>query len=453
MTSGQRWNAFLQRTHLIDWIQAVLLIVAMLVAADGFWTAVRRIFRVTRWLDFQVYYLSARLLAQASPVYSIADRTALGQALDLTPMVYNYPPFFTALFSPLAALPFRSAAYVWVGVGAAAIALMLWMLGRALSLSVWKIALLGLIAVLMPATIATFSVGQASLFLTLFFVSALVVAPQTNKAPNSIAAGILLGVAAGMKVYPVLFALPYLIHRRFKILVVMAGAFVATLAVGILSGGFHDTWMYWTQILPQAGELNLYPPNQSVRAVVQRLFESYAMETTVDKQSVTIALIPLFDAPRLGNLLGWAAVGVILALTVWILFRRKREMPARDAFIYNYALMVPTIMMVIPLSWDHYEPHLILPLAVVGLYKTAKPAPRILFALACLFLALHRYWTVVLVETPYAGLMMSGFLGALATWLALLWNPLTDGAPQFDRSSNSNILVNTTIQDDADAEE
>jgi len=130
---------------------------------------------------------------------------------------------------------------------------------------------------------------------------------------------------------------------------------------------------------------------------------------------LTIEALPLANAPLLGNALGWAAVAVILGTTVYVLWRRQRVLNERDAFLYNFALTVPAMLLVIPLSWDHYEPHLLLPLAVAGLYRTAKPTPKILFALACLCLALHRFWNVWLFESPFA-------------WFALLWNPARDAA-------------------------
>lgn len=421
-------RARIERTHWADWIQAGLLLAAFWIATDGWLRALPRFFRALRWLDFQVYYLSARLLMQGVPVYSIPARQALGAQLDLDPMVYNYPPYFTALFAPLGALLFSVAGYAWMALGLASLVISIALLARALHMSAWKIVVLALIALLMPATMATFNVGQASFLLTMFFAGAMVVAPRPTGGAKNFAAGALLGIAGGMKVYPLLLAVPYFVHRRFNAAFTIGAVFAGTILAGILAGGWADTVTYWTQVLPQAGALNLYPPNQSARAAIQRLFEPYAMSAVQNRQPVTISLMPLADAPLLGTITGWAFVGGVLLITLWIMLRRRRMLAERDAFIYNFALMVPAMLMVIPLSWDHYEPHLILPLAVAGLYKAAKPAPKILFALACLCLALHRYWNVVLFETPYAWLMMFGFLGAFFAWLALLWNPLPDAA-------------------------
>lgn len=143
---------------------------------------------------------------------------------------------------------------------------------------------------------------------------------------------------------------------------------------------------------------------------------------------LTIEALPLANAPLLDNALGWAAVAAILGTTLYVLWRRQRVLNERDAFLYNFALTVPAMLLVIPLSWDHYEPHLLLPLAVAGLYRTAKPTPKILFALACLCLALHRFWNVWLFESPFAWLMMFGFWGVVCAWFALLWNPARDAA-------------------------
>lgn len=420
----KRFTASVRRVTWADWVQAALLLAAFWIAADGWWRALPRFFRALRWLDFQVYYLSARMLAQGVPVYSISARQALGAQLDLDPMVYNYPPYFTALFAPFGALPFPVAGYLWMGLGLASIVVSVALLARALHMTAWRIAVLALIALLMPATMATFNVGQASFLLTMFFVAAMVVAPRPVGGAKNLAVGALLGVAGGMKVYPLLLAVPYLAHRRFNAVFALGAVFGGTIVAGILVSGWADTVTYWTQVLPQAGALNLYPPNQSARAAIQRLFEPYAMSAVQNRQPVTITLIPLADAPLWGTIAGWAFVAAVLLTTAWIMLRRRGALPERDAFIYNFALMVPAMLMAIPLSWDHYEPHLILPLAVAGLYRAAKPATKILFGLACLCLALHRFWNVILFETPFAGLMMFGFLGVFCAWLALLWNPV-----------------------------
>ena len=81
---------------------------------------------------------------------------------------------------------------------------------------------------------------------------------------------------------------------------------------------------------------------------------------------MTIEALSLANAPLLGTALGWAAVAAILGTTLYVLWRRQRVLNERDAFLYNFALTVPAMLLVIPLSWDHYEPHLLLPLAVAG---------------------------------------------------------------------------------------
>lgn len=416
--------AKIKRAHFADWVQGALLLLAFWIAATGFWRAQPRFWRALEWLDLQVYYLSARMLALDAPIYSVPARQTFGEQFGLDAMMYNYPPFFTALFAPLGVLPFQWTGYVWMALGLLALILSVWMLARALYLDIWKIIVLGLIALLMPATLSTFNVGQASLLLTVLFVSAMVVAPRPTGGIKNFAADALLGIASGMKVYPLLLSIPYLAQKRFNTLAVMGTVFAITLLAGIFVGGWGEAFLYWTEVLPRAGGLNLYPPNQSARAVIQRLFEPYSMSALRRGQVVTVELIPLLDARQWGTVLGWTVVFLILAVTLWTLLRRVRLLSARDAFLYNYALMIPAVMLMIPLSWDHYEPHLILPLAVVGLYKSAKPAPKILFGLACLLLALHRYWTAMLFEAPYAWLMMCGFLGTFTIWLALLWNPL-----------------------------
>ena len=102
---------------LVTLIEIALLIAAAIFAADGLVGVANHVFRRTNWLDFQVYYLSARMLELASPVYPSPPAQTLGVSLDLTPMVYNYPPFFTVLLRPFAFLPYHLAGTIWMVMG------------------------------------------------------------------------------------------------------------------------------------------------------------------------------------------------------------------------------------------------------------------------------------------------------------------------------------------------
>ncbi|MCC7164668.1 MAG: DUF2029 domain-containing protein [Anaerolineae bacterium] len=412
------------KDRLADWLVAAILVTANILAADGFLAQLNRILRASSWLDFQAYYLASALLNLGRPLYSKPVTAELAQTLGLAPMEYIYPSFFAALMRPLAALSFQSAGLVWLWSGLGALALTVLLLNKAFYLSTGKTMLLAIVAILMPEMLTSLFLGQTTLFLTLLFAAALAVAPRPAQGYKAFAAGLLIGVAAVIKVYPLVLIAVYLVHKRAKILAAIVVSILAAMLVSILyGGGTESVRAYFVEVLPEVGAMNLFPPNQSVVAAIQRLFQVYEMPTTIRGENVVITFIPLIHAPALGQALGIAAVLVILVTTFLVARRRLRLLPDRDAFIYNFGFVLSATLLVIPRTWDHYLPHLIIPLAIVGLYRPARTVPRILAALSCLFLALHSYWNVWMRGSPYSVLLLFGMLGTLSVWLALLWNP------------------------------
>lgn len=94
-----------------------------------------------------------------------------------------------------------------------------------------------------------------------------------------------------------------------------------------------------------------------------------------------------------------------------------------EAFVYNFAVTIPAVLLVIPLAWYTYTVHLIVSLAVVGFYKPLRTGAFLLFALSCLFLAAGAYQAVTLRQAPQSSLLLFGFAGTCSCWLALLLDP------------------------------
>lgn len=302
MHQNSNGQLFTAQDQLTDWLVAAILVTANILAADGFLSQLNRILRANAWLDFEAYYLASTLLNLERPIYSKPITAELAQTLGLVPMDYIYPSFFAALMRPLASLSFQTAGMVWLWFSLGALGLTIFLLYKALYLSTGKTIILTIVAVLMPEMLASLYLGQTTLFLTLFFASALAVAPQPAHGYKAFAAGLLIGVAAVIKVYPLLFAVVYMLHRRSRTLIAIAGSILGAMLVGILyGGGIENVQEYFAGVLPAVGALNLYPPNQSTVAVIQRLFQVYEMPTTIRGENVVVTFIPLTNIPALGQ--------------------------------------------------------------------------------------------------------------------------------------------------------
>lgn len=210
-----RWS-WSRAPGFVKWLAASILMTANVVAADGFLTLLARTFSLTRWQDFQAYYVAARLLNASRPLYSSSEVAALARALGLSPPAYIYPPFFAVLLRPLALFPFSTAGALWMGLNLTALGVTLLLLARTLRLSFWKINSLIFLALLLPSTLGSVQQGQPPLLLTLLIAAALAIGARSDPTRENVIAGSLLAVAGAFKIYPALIALIYFPHRRWN---------------------------------------------------------------------------------------------------------------------------------------------------------------------------------------------------------------------------------------------
>ncbi|MEJ2858701.1 MULTISPECIES: glycosyltransferase 87 family protein [unclassified Saccharothrix] len=184
--------------------------------------------------------------------------------------------------------------------------------------------------------------------------------------------GVLVGLAAAVKLTPLVFVLFFLCRRRFEAAGWATGVFAAATAVGfaVAPGASVDYWTRAVWSADRVGEVSL-PGNQSVRGMLVRL-----------------------GVPSL-----WVvAVVVVLALAGWVVVRSPGVLPAWLA-----TAAIGTL--VSPMSWSHHWVWLA-PLLVAAVLS-ARPALA-LPAAAAAVLAPHwvfpaapgsPWWTHVLGES------------------------------------------------------
>jgi len=73
-----------------------------------------------------------------------------------------------------------------------------------------------------------------------------------------------------------------------------------------------------------------------------------------------------------------------------------------------------------PVTWDLHFVHLLIPLLVIARLRWAAFSYRLLLSLVCLLLALHQHWQTLTRYWASPLVMMFGFAGVLAVWIALL---------------------------------
>jgi len=180
----------------------------------------------------------------------------------------------------------------------------------------------------------TLALGQVNLLLMLLVVADLFTAgaltPGGSKGRTRWWHGLGIGIAAGVKLTPLIF-IPYLLLiRRYRQAATAAGVFAATAALGyaILPG---DSSTYWAHgLFLKANRIVFLGTrgNQSLRGVLTRL-----------AGSVSEGTVP------------WIAAAVVIAVAglaaAALLYRARQPVPAMLACAL-------TGLLVSPLSWDHH---------------------------------------------------------------------------------------------------
>ena len=241
----------------------------------------------------------------------------------MTGLPFTYPPFAAVVMVPLALLPAWLAAALWTGASVGALAAVVVVVRRALGRPApgWLVALLTGGALALEPVWQNLTFGQVNLFLMLAVLVDLV-------RPERRWSGVLVGIAAGVKLTPLVFVvLLVLVGRRAA-----AGravlAFAGTVAVGFVAmPGSAAT--YWTDDLVDAGRVG--PP------------------ALAHNQSVYGALTRLLDGPPPTVL--WLAVAGPLALAVLVVgagwWRRGDR-------VLGTCLGALAMLLASPISWSHH---------------------------------------------------------------------------------------------------
>jgi alpha-1,2-mannosyltransferase len=292
--------------------------------------------------DFGAYSGAAHAVATGtSPYASFGGATIVMTGFD-------YPPFAAVLLRPLAFLSTRwqDVTWLWIALGA--------LLGgavitaRALLPASWPRARIGIfVALTFPPATYNLWHGQMNTVIFLFLALAL----SDYLSGHRTRCGVILGVAAGIKLAPVVLLL-VLVRRgwwRAALAGVAAGA--ATVAIGIGALGWSVTHQYLTSVLPVLNRDNGWIYNQTWNGVVSRLFQHSVL--TVDAPSVW-----LHGAATALSLL---TVGALL----FAVSGRERTRAERGA---EFACGLTVMLLVGSIAWYPVYVHLLIAIAAaVGL--------------------------------------------------------------------------------------
>ncbi len=275
-----------------------------------------------RWMiDFKVYMASGDVVRHGQSLYGMyIDSSLYGH------MPYTYPPLASLLFFVgLSAIPLKAASLVWNSCSLIALGAVVWLtLGKAeihgRAKAVLTVVGLILTAFLMPVRMDLIA-GQINLFLLL-----MVVWDFSGRAGRMQGVGV--GLAAGMKITPLLFIVYLVLTRRWAAARNAVLTFLGSIALGFLILP-KDAAHYWGGLVIQSSRAGgvFDTPNQSLAGAMARWFSNSDYQTW------------------------WLAVFVALAcygLAVAVSAYR------RGADFLGFSMVAVTALLVSPISWEHH---------------------------------------------------------------------------------------------------
>src|SRR5579859_4719865 len=285
--------------------------------------------------DLEVYRSGGLIVRHVSPPYHGNLASPLYDWTGQNGVQFTYPPFAAVVFAVGSVLSWTMLRTAMTVASLAALGLSLWITFGALGYSgrrtIRLAATLGVsaLALLTEPVQETLGLGQVNLLLMLLIMADLLT-PAALAGRTPWWHGIGIGVAAGIKLTPLIF-IPYLLLiRRCRQAATAAATFAVTVLLGyaVLPG---DSGTYWAHgLFLKANRIVFLGTrgNQSLRGVLTRL-----------AGSVTSGTLP------------WIAAGVVVVVVGLAAAALLQAAGQPVAAVLACAL---TGLLVSPLSWDHH---------------------------------------------------------------------------------------------------
>jgi hypothetical protein len=361
-STWSRWRFFLG--------PGLTLIVASTLAPlylTAFWPPASRV------VDFFQEWASARNYREGLPLYTPHGTTIpryLGPGIStgagLMIEVNAHPPTSVLLSLPFSMLAYPDAVLVWNLVSLVMLGASLYLLWRGLETRVSWLLFFPFTTALFLCTplFLQFSLGQLTLLILLLLTGTW----AADRSARPFLAGALLGTATTIKLFPGFMFLYFLLRREWKVLIAGSLSMLVLTGVTVSVFGWEPYRVYLLDVLPSVAKFRPSWRNASLVGFWAKLFEAPPRYLSVQ---------PLFVSPAMMWSGIVASCAPILFAMAYIV-RRARTKTEQD---HAYGLSLTAMLLVAPITWDHYLLLLALPVAATWLYLPPTRAARILFAL------------------------------------------------------------------------
>lgn len=377
---------------------------------------------ISKPVDFLVYRYAAERLLAGGDLYS---GNVTGEFMPAGGMPFTYTPFAGIFLLPTALFDWRVSYALWTLLSLGVVA---WVIDRFTphALRYRSSVVVGTLIAAALSTVVMHHIifGQINLLLMLL------VLVDTLRGPGSrlgryVPPGLLVGIAAAVKLTPALFIVHYLLTgqwQRLKWSVI--GAAGATAFAFVLLPGV--SWRFWTEVL------------WGLDGRVGFMENGFATSGNNSLHGLIAAVAPEARA------LGWALAVVAAGLGLWCARRANANGHAVGAIVVVGLIAA----MVSPISWIHHWVYL-LPGALLLVYSTRRGAAWLVVAVT-LYIAVGvgpylgdllipgpPHYEVVQLSAPLPQIVLGWFLresllvSALVVVVALAFRPnaVATGAP------------------------
>ncbi len=330
--------------------------------------------------DFFQDWASARNHFEGLPVYGPLEE-ALGRYLGehrrpsdaVFTEVNAHPPASVLFTVPFALLSYQEAFILWTELCLILLALSIWLVFRGLGIRRDLDAGLTVFLLLLfcHPLVSHFQQGQWSILL-LFLVT---LCWSWERKGRPWLAGACLGMAAALKLFPGFLFFPFLICRRWRVLL---GGLTGLLGLSLLTSvvlGWDTSRTYFREVLPRVVQYRGACHNLSLCGICYKLLAPLP-------HWMPVQFTLLWQAPAIAAAAWLAASGAIVALLAPSLWKHRHD---ADRCL---SLSIVAMLLISPVTWDHYLVLLVLPLAVLWqrLPRRGMAWPAFLFSAGILWL-------------------------------------------------------------------
>jgi alpha-1,2-mannosyltransferase len=298
-------------------------------------------------LDLDVYRIGSTTWLHGGSLYGALPNTHGGINLPFT-----YPPAAAIIFAPLSLISFQVASVLITVATVVSLLVVLVLAVRSLGLKVRGADRWLLLGALLPVALLiepirqTLGFGQVNvLLMVLVALDCLTTAKRWPR-------GVLIGLAAAVKLTPAAFILFFVVRKDWRGALYTIAGFVVATAIGFVLDP-RDSVLYWTKLVFNSGRIGGidYAGNQSLLAVITRFGAPSSMTTVV---------------------WGLLVIGTLVVAAIGM----RRAFNQRQ-IVLALCLNAVAELLCSPISWSHHwvwAAPLFLSLGVLGWRTRAWPA-------------------------------------------------------------------------------